>query len=316
MINVVFDYGHGNTPASQRGFIGGHEGENNFKFGRMVKAELERFDGVVIHETRPNIENDPHWYKERPSMFNYVNPDLYISWHSNAYDGVVRGVEAIYRPDNPNLSNVLLTRMANLTSSVLGIPNRGLKGYYMAVLGNGNKAKVKMMLEMFFHDNIHDVRAYWRKQADLARAYAVEIANYYNLKPKQLNKTTTTPVENVKDKEQTVFTWDKDHKLARYTFNGVDMVGFHKLGDYMYYFRPENGYLVYGGFYKIGDYWYYFRRKTGTMATGWQFIDDDWYWFRESGTMVTGVQFIDGKWHYFDSQGVYQYTFTEKERIK
>lgn len=311
-VKIVFDYGHGNQDVDKRGFIGDNEGRNNFHFGKLVKKELERFD-VQVFETRPNIEDNPS-LQRRAVMHNDKSADLYISWHSNAFNGKVSGVEAFDRPDKRNKDNTLLYRMVERTSQLLDIPNRGVKEYRYAVLGNGNNAKTKMLLEMFFHDNQDDVRKYWKKQAELARAYSLEIANYYKLTPKEMEQTTVEPKENKAEKEQTVFTW-KDG-LATYTVNGQKQVGFKKLGDYTYYFRPENGYLVYGGFYDIGDSRYYFRRNTGTMATGWQFIEGNWYWFRESGTMVTGVQFIEGKWHYFDSQGVYQYTFTETERIK
>ena len=313
-INIVFDYGHGSEPYDARGFIGDHEGKNNFVFGKLVKPELERFEGVVVHETRPNIGDNPELAK-RATLFNHLRPELYISWHSNAFNGKVSGVEVFDRPDKRNADNTLLYRMVERTSDLLGIPNRGVKEYKFAVLGNGNNAKTKMLLEMFFHDNPEDVRSYWKKQKELARAYAIEIANYYKLTPKHVEiDQTVKPVQNDDDKEQNVFTW-KDG-LATYTVNGQKQVGFKKLGGYTYYFRPENGYLVYGGFYDIGDSRYYFRRNTGTMATGWQFIDNNWYWFRGSGSMVTGVQFIDGKWHYFDALGKYQYTFTKQERIK
>lgn len=316
-IVVVFDYGHGATALSARGFIGGNEGINNFNFGRLVKTYVEKFEGVKVYETRPDINDDPDYIWERPTMFSRLNPDLYISWHSNAFNGKVSGVEAIYRYDYPNESNELLKKMTETTAAILGIPNRGLKDYQMAVLGNGNNAKVKMMLEMFFHDNPVDVRAFWKYRDQLASAYASDIANYYGLKLKDLeNKSTVKHVENKSDKEQTVFTWDEDHKLAYYEKNGVKQLGFHKLGGYTYYFRPENGYLVYGDFYKIGDSWYYFRKHTGTMATGWQYIEDEWYWFRPHGTMVTGIQFIDERWHYFDGNGRYKYTFTKTERIR
>ena len=279
---------------------------------KMVKKELERFD-VQVFETRPNIGDNPS-LQRRAVMHNDKDADLYISWHSNAFNGSVSGVEAFDRPDKRNADNTLLYRMVERTSQLLDIPNRGVKEYKFAVLGNGNNAKTKMLLEMFFHDNQSDVRKYWKKQTELARAYSLEIANFYKLTPKEMKQTTIKPQENKAEKEQNSFDW-KDG-LATYTVNGQRQVGFKKLGGYTYYFRPENGYLVYGGFYDIGDSRYYFRRNTGTMATGWQFIEDNWYWFRDSGTMVTGVQFIDGKWHYFDSQGVYQYTFTKTERIK
>ena len=190
MTKIVLDYGHGEGKAFNRGGVLFNEGDNDYEFGKLLKAELEKYEDIKVFETRATKSSNPS-LSARASMFNKEHPNLFISIHSNAYNSRVSGVEAFYRSSNPNTSNTLLKRMVDKTVDVLGIRNRGVKDYPFGVLGNGNNAKVKMLIEMFFHDNIADSKKYLKNKKTLAEQYAKVIADYYSKKKKSVSIPTT-----------------------------------------------------------------------------------------------------------------------------
>lgn len=119
------------------------------------------------------------------------------------------------------------------------------------------------------------------------------------------------PKSESKPARTDLLTWDGD--LARYFVDGEMKLGWQKLGSYWHFFRPKNGYMVYGGFYNVNGSTYYFRKNTGTMAIGWQFINGDWYYFRTendqrkgygpAGSMVRGPVVLDGELVEFSNSG-------------
>lgn len=197
MTKIVLDYGHGAGKEWNRGGVYFNEGDNNFDFGKLLKVELEKYTGIQVFETRATKSSNPS-LAARASMFNKEYPDLFLSIHSNAYNGKVSGVETFYRSGNPNKNNTLLRKLVETTVNVLGIRNRGVKDYPFGVLGNGNNAKVKTLLEMFFHDNASDSKKYLDKKLELAREYAKTIANYYGKSKKRASIPTTNNSEVMK----------------------------------------------------------------------------------------------------------------------
>lgn len=68
----------------------------------------------------------------------------------------------------------------------------------------------------------------------------------------------------------------------------------------------EGGSYVISAWKCLGDEqsWYYFNAE-GYMATGWQFVDNNWYYLNPvsdgtQGKMMTGWQFVDGNWYYLN----------------
>lgn len=198
-IKIVLDYGHGGGAKHNRGFIGGNEGDNNFRFGQKLKKELETYQNLEIKETRSKISQDPTLY-QRATMFNSINPDLYLSIHSNAGGGTGSEVYDRNNKDERNKDQTLPKNLSKTCSQVLAIKDRGLKFKQFAVLGNGNKAKVKCLLEMFFHDNKSDVNKFKKNEDKLAIELAKDIATYYGLKkiePKKENKKVTEKIKSL-----------------------------------------------------------------------------------------------------------------------
>ena len=132
-INIVLDYGHGK--GDNRGGVLFNEGDNNFTFGKLLKKRLEEYQDIHVFETREREIENPSLY-ERATMFNHLDPDFFLSIHSNAFsDSKVSGAEIFYRSDNKNMSNELLTRLNNASVEVLNIVDRGVKDYPFGVLG-------------------------------------------------------------------------------------------------------------------------------------------------------------------------------------
>ena len=195
-INIVLDYGHGK--GDNRGGVLFNEGDNNFTFGKLLKKRLEEYQDIHVFETREREIENPSLY-ERATMFNDIHPDFYLSIHSNAFsDAKVSGAEIFYRSDNKNTSNELLTRLNNLSVEVLKIKNRGVKDYPFGVLGNGNRAKIKALIEMFFHTNRDDSTKFLQNREKLAMEYAKTIASYFGISKKKVTIPKTDNKKEVK----------------------------------------------------------------------------------------------------------------------
>ena len=195
-INIVLDYGHGK--GDNRGGVLFNEGDNNFTFGKLLKKRLEEYQDIHVFETREREIENPSLY-ERATMFNHLDPDFFLSIHSNAFsDSKVSGAEIFYRSDNKNMSNELLTRLNNASVEVLNIVDRGVKDYPFGVLGNGNRAKIKALIEMFFHTNREDSTKFLQNREKLAMEYAKTIASYFGISKKKVTIPKTDNKKEVK----------------------------------------------------------------------------------------------------------------------
>ncbi len=262
-MRIVIDQGHGAGVAHNRGGLLFNEGDQNYKFGNLLKSELEKYNGVEVFTTRKKIIDNPE-LEERATM--YKNVDLFISTHSNAANSTVRGMEiflSVKNKGNEKLAKTILLKGVD----VLKTNNRGIKYKsqndgrdWFGVLRNSN-AKLSMLIEWVFHTNMTDSKVYLDKQGELAKEVSKVIANHYGLSLKQ----SKSQVRLVSD------------------YNG-----FKKKGNAYVYFR-QSGTQAYE-WQKIKGYWYYFRKGTGTMVTGWQKINNRWRFFDDKGRY-----FGDGK---------------------
>ena len=191
---IVIDQGHGYGTEHNRGGVLFNEGDQNYRFGVLLKKKIEEYEGVNVVLTRNNIKENPS-LSARAKMG--IGADLFISTHTNAADSTVRGME-IFRSKN-NVSNVLLNRIQAMGVKTLGTKDRGVKyrsyngGDYWGVFNWGNNARVKMLIEWVFHTNKEDSQVYLKKQDELATNTARLIAEYYELKKKN---TVTIPETN------------------------------------------------------------------------------------------------------------------------
>lgn len=157
---IMIDPGHG--AGAKRGFVGSGqyatEGDNNYFMALVLKEELEKL-GFEVGMTRGKRTDDPSLWNRGQMAKGY---DLFISVHSNAANGRVRGTEVYDDVLSPATS--LAKNLSASSAKAFGHPNRGRK---TRVLSSGDNwygvirnslAKHSMLCEYGFHDNAQDAR--------------------------------------------------------------------------------------------------------------------------------------------------------------
>lgn len=189
MLKILIDAGHGAGAAHNRGGVCFNEGDNNYHFSLVLKAELEKY-GVQVGLTRTNINQNPELHVRSKMGEGY---DLFLSQHSNAAKGTARGTEVWDSVEKPN--KVLAQALVDAISNVFGHNNRGVKyrvgqpGYnYYGVL-RFNPAKSSMIIENGFHDNVADCNFFKNNHEAIAAAQAKVIAEHYGLRSKASKNT-------------------------------------------------------------------------------------------------------------------------------
>lgn len=198
-MKIVIDQGHGYGVAHNRGGVLFNEGDQNFKFGMLLRAELLKYQNVQVVMTRYSIYEDPSLAQR---AYIGIGADLYVSTHTNAGSSDATGIEIFRSKFNTYRGNQLINNLCAVGSKTMNIVNRGQKywdwngGDYWGVFNWGNNATDKMLIEWCFHTNYYDSKQYLANQANLAILAAAEIARSYGLKKKiTIEKTEVKKVE-------------------------------------------------------------------------------------------------------------------------
>ena len=157
MKRIMIDPGHAPGDAN-RGQMGYYEYAGMWKLAGFLKTALERcsFECALSRTENTNPIAD-----ERGRLAQGY--DLFISEHSNAANGMARGVEVWYslqRPDDVALAST----MSAVVSAVMGNSDRGAKirqengmDYYGQIRGAASAGVPHVLLvENGFHDNLVD----------------------------------------------------------------------------------------------------------------------------------------------------------------
>ncbi|MBP1926832.1 N-acetylmuramoyl-L-alanine amidase [Sedimentibacter acidaminivorans] len=161
MIKVLIDPGHapGNT---NKGPTGYYEYQGVWKISTYLK-DILLSKGVQVDFTR-TWEQDLTLLERGQKAAGY---DLFISEHTNAYDGSTRGVEVYYDYTKPQ-DEEFAEKMAAKVAAVMGNQSRGAKtrvytesgkiyNYYGVIRGAADtNCKHILLIESGFHDNIED----------------------------------------------------------------------------------------------------------------------------------------------------------------
>lgn len=186
---VMIDPGHapGNV---NRGPTGYYEYQGMWKLSNYLKEELTR-RGVQADLTRTEYQ-DPSLSERGKKSKGY---DLFISEHSNAHNGKVRGVEVFYSLQRPG-DKVHAQALSKAISTLMNNPNRGAKTWqypnkpgvdYHGVIRAAASVGCPhiFLVENGFHDNPQDEA--WLKQDSnlkkLAQTQANIICNILGVKP-------------------------------------------------------------------------------------------------------------------------------------
>lgn len=193
-MQIILDAGHGAGKKHNRGGIYYNEGDNNFYYSLVLKKELERYEGVVVHLTRNKITDNPS-LDTRANM-GKKGYDLFLSLHSNAGASNVRGSEVWDSVERPN--KTLAQAIVDNTSSLFQHNNRGVRykvgqpGYNWYRVLRFNQARSAMILEIGFHTNKKDCLYFRDHHWKIAQEHIKAIATCYDLKLKG-NKIASKP---------------------------------------------------------------------------------------------------------------------------
>lgn len=185
---VMIDPGHapGNV---NRGPTGYYEYQGMWKLSNYLKEELTK-RGVQADLTRTEYQ-DPSLSERGKKSKGY---DLFISEHSNAHNGKVRGVEVFYSLQRPG-DKVHAQALSKAISTLMNNPNRGAKTWqypnkpgvdYHGVIRAAASVGCPhiFLVENGFHDNPQDEA--WLKQDSnlrkLAQTQADIICNILGVK--------------------------------------------------------------------------------------------------------------------------------------
>jgi N-acetylmuramoyl-L-alanine amidase len=159
-MRILIDPGHapGNANRGQNGYF---EFAGMWKLSNFLKNALERY-GCIADLTRTE-HNDPSLSARGRMAAGY---DLFISQHSNAFNGAARGVEVFYSVNKPN-DREFAAEMSKAISDFMNNPNRGAKtresekhrgqDFYTVMLEAQRAGAIHVLLvESGFHDNTFD----------------------------------------------------------------------------------------------------------------------------------------------------------------
>jgi hypothetical protein len=158
VLKVLIDPGHapGNANGGKNGY---REFDGMWKLSNFLKDVLTE-NGVSAALTR-TVNADPSLAARGGMAKDY---DLFISQHSNAFNGTVRGSECFYSVKQPGNKNTA-TKLSAAVAGIMGNPNRGAKtregtggldyyGVIRAAVAAG--CPRVFLMESGFHDNATD----------------------------------------------------------------------------------------------------------------------------------------------------------------
>lgn len=118
--------------------------------------------------------------------------DIYVSMHSNAFNGSVRGTECIYcATDARAADSKRLAQLINNEMALIFPKNRGLKTS-SSLVDCYKPTMPSVICEVAFHDNNEDCALILNNKDRIAAAYAAAIIKYLGLKKE-------APKDNVPD---------------------------------------------------------------------------------------------------------------------
>jgi len=193
MAKLCFDYGHGGNDS---GAILGNRKESNdvLSVGKEIAVEMRRH-GVTVDETRTN--DSTLSLRDRSSFENRKSYDYFVSFHRNAFNKSVHGVETFTYPRSSKKANELATKVQNNLVK-LGFTDRGTKEANFHVLRETKSPAI--LIEMGFIDNVEDNKLFDSKRNEIVKAITQAILSQLNIK--YIDKIVTVKKVDKKDNDK------------------------------------------------------------------------------------------------------------------
>lgn len=318
---VVLDPGHGGSDGGASRTVGGVsycERDLVLKIAYYCKAELEKYDNVVVYMTRTDNTSSNMERDERAYYAASVGADVLVSFHLNATNATTSysqsGAEVYY--PNSNYKSDISQAGLYMSQSILwelqcaGVPNNGAKTRNSednSVYPDGTKADylgINYWCKMYGFPGILIEHAYINNPSDVSNFLASEQGLM------NLGIADAKGIMSALNSGQ--FTYEKGFAgrwvqsanglwWFEYATGGWPADQWLQIWGKWYYFNKD-GYMTSGWQY-IDNKWYYLGASNdGAMKTGWQYINNQWYYLASSGEMCSGWQWIGGKWYYLGAE--------------
>lgn len=167
---------HGKVACGAVGIV--KESVVNREITQYLAGALISYGADVVDVTVNDGTRASQILKELAARTNSVKPDLSISIHLNAFNGVTNGTECYYYNGNAETKN-LSTRIC-LELASLGLQNRGAKNSSSLYVLKHITAP-SIVVETYFCDSIRDCRLMEGKEKEIAQAIAKGVAEKYGL---------------------------------------------------------------------------------------------------------------------------------------
>ena len=172
-MKVGIEWGHFAKGDVGAVYEGRREYDDNLRLSRMVGELLER-QGFEVYYPK-----EKHSWKNNEEKFRLINeeaPDVYLSFHRNAYNGKARGYEIYTRKRYSEREERLAKCIHEEIVKIPGVIDRGVKRKDFEVCTRVNYPAV--LTETLFLDNDADNRIYDGQLQEIARAYARGVCAY------------------------------------------------------------------------------------------------------------------------------------------
>lgn len=184
-MKILICAGHGPNTPGKRSPDGMREYSFNSRVADVMKAELEKYEGVTVifaHEPGRDVP-----LAERTKKANAQKADVYVSLHANALRGVMgshTGIETFVYTTKPQAAVALANKLQSALVSATGLKDRGVKFADFHVLRETNMTAV--LIEHGYMDSTIDLP---KLKDDAFRVLcgktdAKALAEYYCLKLK------------------------------------------------------------------------------------------------------------------------------------
>lgn len=173
-IKVFIDPGHG---GSDSGAVGNGLQEKDInllicnKLGSLLNSKGIAIKYSRLHDSYVSLE-------ERARQANEYGADLFISVHTNAFNGSVTGTECFTHPNDVDKTKTLSKNITSSISNTLKLFNRGHKESDFAILRLTKMPA--LLIETAFIDNFNDAKLLNIRKYDFAFAISNEILSYFN----------------------------------------------------------------------------------------------------------------------------------------
>jgi N-acetylmuramoyl-L-alanine amidase len=199
---VVLDAGHGGrdskgipTTPGKRSPDGMLEYDFNSRVAEVMKAELEKYEGLSVYFTHESGRDVP--LQERTGKANKLKADVFVSIHANANAGVMGdhgGIETFVYTTKPKEATALATKVQAELVKATGLRNRGVKYGNFHVLRETYMTAI--LIEHGFMDSKTDLP---KLKSEEFRKLCAEtnvkaLAEFYGLKRKPAPAPAPKPV--------------------------------------------------------------------------------------------------------------------------